>query len=155
MKTPQNNNTSPPIDNTAAVNNCKFGLMMIMFSMFFPSAVWPRRGENWLCRAIESSLSDSWQSYSHSLARVVPVKVVFRVLFSFTLYTLHSTPSASRMRCIVDVAFDLPQVLGHRAAAARRILLRFERNLVGRDLRQVLATVSYCRRNRCETLTNI
>ena len=109
--------------------------------MFFPSAVWPRRGENWLCRAIESLLSDSWQSYSHSLARVVPVKVVFRVLFSFTLYTLHSTPSASRMRCIVDVAFDLPKVLGHRAATTRSVTLCLERNLVSRDLRQTYSVL--------------
>ena len=52
-------------------------------------------------------------------------------------------PLITRMRCIVLLAEDLPEVLLHRLAATRLIALRSEVDLVGRDLRQIFTTCSH------------
>ena len=56
---------------------------------------------------------------------------------------------------VIDVAFDLPEVLGHRAAAARGVLLGLEGDLVRGDLGEVFATVSNCCRYGSEAFACI
>ena len=62
---------------------------------------------------------------------------------------------AARMLGVVDVALHFPEVLGHRAAAARGVLLGLEGDLVRGDLGEVFATFCYSGRDSCETLANV
>ena len=56
---------------------------------------------------------------------------------------------------VVGVALDLPEVLGHRAAAARGVLLGLEGDLVRGDLGEVFATSGNCCRYGSAAFVNI